>query len=150
MQGTSSVQHCLPPLAAVFSFPRQDRELAAIIDSIIGSGEYGVAVVFKNIRKALAEGEGERNRMEMQTLSGLVGTGITLLEALLVMAKQKNLGLLKQQKLRSLLEEYQKLFEDIELFSEDISAEDCFRAACTGKAFADLNTPEEDAAWRAL
>ena len=150
MQGSSSVQNCLPPLASVFSFPRQDFELSARVDAIITAGEYAVSVVFMNIRAALAEGEGGRLPMEMETLSGLTGTGITLLESLLATAGQKNIEPLKQEKLRSLLEEYKKLFEDIELFSGDISAEDCFRAACAGKAFSDLNTPEEDAAWRDL
>jgi len=150
MQGTSSVQHCLPPLAAVFSFPSQDFEFFARLDAIIASGEYAVSVVFKNIRGALAEGEGGVNPVEMKTLSGLAGTGITILEALLAMSGQKNTDPVKQEKLRALLEEYKKLFEDIELFSEDISAEDCFHAAHAGKAFADLNTPEEDAAWRDL
>jgi hypothetical protein len=150
MQGSSSVQHCLSPLASVFSFPRQDFEFSARVDAIIDAGEYAVSVVFMNIRTALAEGEGGRIPMEMETLSGLAGTGITLLEAFLATAGQKNIEPLKQEKLRSLLEEYKKLFEDIELFSGDISAEDCFRAAYAGKAFSDLNTAEEDAAWRDL
>ena len=150
MQNTSSVQRCLPPLAAVFSFPSRDVEFSALVDTIIDSGEYGVAVVFKHIRTALADGEGERNPLEMKTLSGLTGTGITLLEALLAISKQKRIHPLKQEKLLYLLEEYKKLFEDIELFSEDISAEDCSRAAYMGKAFSDLNTPEEDTAWRDL
>ena len=150
MQVFSTVQHCLPPLAAVFSFPRQDFELSARIDAIIAAGDYAVSVVFKRIREALAEGEGGRNPVEMDTLSGLTGTGVTLLEALFAMAVQKNVESLKQAKLRFLLEEYKRLFEDIELFAEDISAEHCFRAAFAGKALSDLNTPEEDAAWRDL
>ena len=148
MQGSSSVQQCLPPLAAVFSFPSQDVEFSARVDTIIGAGEYAVSVVFKRIREALAEGE--RNPIEMGTLGGLAGTGITLLETLLAMAWQKDIEPAKQAKLRSLLEEYKALFEDIELFSGDISAEDCFRAAWAGEAFACLNTHEEDAAWRDL
>jgi hypothetical protein len=150
MQSFSSVQDCLPPLASVFSFPRQDLEFPARIDAIIAAGEYAVSVVFMNIRVALAAGEDERIPMGMETLSGLTGTGITLLESLLAVAGPKNIEPLKQEKLRSLLEEYKKLFEDIELFSGDISAEDCFRAASTGKAFSDLSTPEENAAWRDL
>ena len=150
MQGTSSVQHCLPPLAALFSFPIRDVEFSNRINDIISSGEYGVSVVFKHIRAALAAGEGGRNPLEMETLSGVVGTGITLFETLLAIAQQKNVNPLQQKKLLTLLEEYKKLFEDIELFSKDISAEDCFRAAYMGKAFSDLNTPEEDAAWRDL
>ena len=150
MQGTSSVQQCLPPLAAVFSFPSQNFEFFARLDASIASGEYAVSVVFKNIRKALAEGEGGLNPVEMETLRGLTGTGITILEALLAMAEQKNTDPVKQEKLRALLAEYKKLYEDIALFSEDISAEDCFHAAYAGKAFADLYTPEEDAAWHDL
>lgn len=150
MQGISSVQHCLPSLAAVFSFPSQGFEFSARVDDIIASGEYGVSIVFRSIREALADGEGGRNPVEMETLSGLTGTGIAFLEALLIMAGQQNVEPLKQEKLRALLEEYKKLFEDIELFSEDISAEDCFRAACAGEAFSDLNTLKEDAAWRDL
>jgi hypothetical protein len=103
-----------------------------------------------NIRAALAAGEGGRIPVEMATLSGLTGTGITLLEAFLATSGQKNIEPVKQERLRSLLEEYKKLFEDIEFFSGDISAADCFRAAYTGKALSDLNTPEEDAAWRDL
>jgi hypothetical protein len=86
----------------------------------------------------------------METLAGVVGTGITLLETHLAVAGQKNTDPLKVEKLRTLLEEYKKLFEDIELFSRDISAEDCFSATLAGKALSDLNTPEEDAAWRDL
>ena len=140
----------MPSLAAVFSFPDWDAKFFTQIDRIIASGEYGISVVFNNIREALADGEGERDPVEMKTLTGVIGTGITLLEALLVMAGQKDVTPLKQEKLRVLLEEYKNLFEDIELFSEDISAEDCFRAACAGGALSDLNTPEEDAAWRDL
>jgi len=148
MQISSSVQHSLPPLAAVFSFPGQDFELSARIDTVIAAGEHAVAVVFKDIRAALAEGEGERNPIAMETLAGLAGTSITLLETHLAMAK--NAPPLKRTQLRFLIEEYKKLFEDIELFATDISADDCFRAACAGKAFSDLNTPEEDAVWRDL
>jgi cell division protein FtsB len=92
----------------------------------------------------------ERNPLEMKTLSGLTGTGITLLEAFIATAGQRNISSAQQEKLRVLCEEYKKLFEDIELFSDDISAADCFRAAIAGTAFSDLNTPEEDAAWRDL
>ena len=150
MQGASNVQHCLPPLAAVFSFPIRDGAFSDRIDDIISSGEYAVSVVFKHIRAALADGEGGRNPREMETLSGVAGTGITLLETLLATVKQKNIEPAKQEKLSALLEEYKKLFEDIALFSEDISAEDCSRAAYLGKAFSDMNTPEENAAWRDL
>ena len=149
MQGTSSAQHCLPSLAAVFSFPSPDLEFSARIDSIIASGECAVSVVFKCIREGLAGGEGERSPTEMRILVGLIGTGITLLEAYLVIAEQKNLASLKQAKLRSLLEEYRNLLEDIELFSRDVSTEDCFRAACLlclEHTLSDMNTPEDDAA----
>ena len=150
MQGSFSVERCLPPLAAVFSFPRQDFEFSVKVDSVIAAGEYAVSVVFKQIREALAAGEGGESPITMGTLSGLTGTGIAVFETFLAMGAQKNLAPLKQAKLRSLLEEYKKLFEDIELFSEDISADECFHAACAGKAFSDLNTPEEGDAWRDL
>lgn len=150
MLATSNMQHCLPALAAVFNFSSHDIDLNAQIDRIIASGEYGVSVVFKDLRKALARGEGELNPMEMETLKGLIGTGITLLEALLAMPAQQNVIFIKQQKLHTLLDEYKKLFEDIELFATDISAADCFNSAILGAAFSDLNTSEEDTIWRDL
>jgi hypothetical protein len=148
MLSSASVQRYLPPLAAVFSFPRKGIELSARIDDIINGGEYVVSVVFMHVRETLAEGKWPP--AEMAILRGLTGTGITLFETLLAMTKQRHVAPVKQAKLRALLEEYNKLFEDIALFSDDISAEDCFRAACAGDAFSDMNTPEEDAAWRDL
>lgn len=148
MQASTNVQHSLPPLAAAFSFPGLDSEFSARIDTVIAAGEHAVAVIFKDIRAALAEGEGERNPEAMQTLAGLMGTGITLLETHLAMAE--NAPPLKRAQLCSLLDEYKKLFEDIELFAADIPAADCFLASCVGAAFSDLNTPEEDALWQDL
>ena len=150
MQSATNVQHCLPPLAAAFSFPSKSFDFADRVDVAISAAEHAVSVVFKRVRDALADGEGERNPLAMETLSGVIGTGISLLEALLDMAGQKKVEPAKQARLRSLLEEYKNLFEDIELFSTDITAEDCFRAACMGEAFSDLHTPEEDAAWQDL
>jgi len=121
----NSVQHCLPPLATVFSFPNQGFDkFSAKVDEIIASGEYGISVVFNNIREALADGEGERDPVEMETLAGVIGTGITLLEAIVFMAEQRDIKPLKQEKLRMLLKEYKNLFEDIKMFSQNISAED--------------------------
>jgi hypothetical protein len=150
MRAFSSVKHCLPPLAEAFSFSSRDVEFSARIDAVVAAGGHAVSVVFTHIRKALAEGRGETDNLEMEILAGLVGTGVTLLEALLVISEGKNIGSVKQAELRVLLKEYKNLYEDIEMFSTDISADECCRAAFAGKAFSGLNTPEEDAAWRAL
>jgi hypothetical protein len=150
MQAFPSVKHCLPPLASAFSFPSRDDKFSAHIDSLIAGGKYAASVVFPHIREALAEEQSATDSLEMETLAGLAGTSITLIEALLAMCKDKNIGATKQAELRVLLKEYRNLFEDIEMFSTDISAEDCCRAAFAGKAFSDLDTPEEDAAWRDL
>ena len=143
------IEHCLPPLAAVFSFPGQNTELSSRLDAIIIAGEYATSVVFKSIREALADGEGGSSPMEMEILSGVMGTGVTLLETAIAI-RQKDMDATKLKKLYALLEEYKKLFEDIELFSRDIPSEDCLRASCAGKVYSDLNTPEEDDAWRDL
>ncbi|MDR2800513.1 MAG: hypothetical protein LBB52_04500 [Desulfovibrio sp.] len=150
---TSRLSHCLPPLAATFSFPH--RSFSEIfnesIDTLIKSGEYGVPVVFKNIRGALAESDdsGAKDE-EIEALVGITGTCVTLLESLCLMTEQKNIAPKKQAKLRFLLSEYKKLLEDLELFSGDITAEECFRAAYVSGASSGWDTPEEDAAWRDL
>jgi hypothetical protein len=150
MQAFPSVKHCLPPLASAFSFSSRDVGFSARIDAIIADGKYAASVIFPHIREALAGGQVDMDPLEMETLTGLIGTGITLIGALLAMCKEKNIGAVKQAELRALFKEYKNLFEDIEMFSTDISAEDCCRAAFAGKAFSDLDTPGEDAAWRDL
>jgi hypothetical protein len=140
----------LPYLARVFSFPRRDFEdiFSVGVDAIIEAGEHAVSVVFKDIRGLLANGLKTHEEVTgFETLAGVIGTGITLLEALRALADSKNVSAEKRQKISFLLSEYRNIFEDIALFSGDISADDCFRAACAGSPWA---SPEEDAAWRDL
>jgi hypothetical protein len=153
MESALTIRDCLPPLAAAFSFPRQDFDhlFRDKLDAVISAGDFGVAVVFPDIRTILGHEQREsKNSVELSVLAGVIGTGVTLLEALCATARKKGIASAKQQKLHNLLAEYQKIFEDVELFSGDITAEDCFNAACASGSLSDWHRPEEDAAWQNL
>jgi len=119
----SSVQHCLRDLAAVFNFPSKEVPFSFSnrVDRIISSGEYAVSVTFKSIRKVIADGEVERNPVDMSTLQCMTGTGIAFLEATITVAEQNAVDPLKREKLSLFLKEYKKLFDDIAL-SDDIDS----------------------------
>jgi hypothetical protein len=150
---SSSLRDFLPPLAAAFNIPRQDFGDLFLnkIDAIIVGVDHVVSTTFPDVRDFLSQDPGiQPDSEKLKSLTGVIGTGVTLLEALCEMGRQKNIDADRLVKLRSLLDEYKKLFEDIELFSEDISAEDCFIAACESGVLSDWNKPEEDAAWQDL
>ncbi|MDR3176110.1 MAG: hypothetical protein LBU06_06215 [Desulfovibrio sp.] len=150
MESTMPLRDCLPPLAAAFSFPRQplDSLLQDKLDAVISAGDFVVSAIFPDIRTIL--GHERLNAGEAQSLSGMVGTGVTLLKALCATARKKNIDPAKRKKLHNLLDEYQKLFEDIELFAGDITAEDCFRVACASGVLSDWCRAEEETAWQDL
>jgi hypothetical protein len=154
MESATTLRACLPPLAAVFSFPRQDFDtlFRDKLDAIISAGDFAVSVFFPDIRTILGHEQRELKdaAVEFSVLTGLIGTGVTLLEALCAMARKKGIASAQQQKLRNLLAEYQKIFEDVELFSGDITAKDCFNAADASGSLSDWHRNEEDAAWQNL
>lgn len=150
MHGCATVQQCLPPLAATFCLPSDDIAYPARIDRILQGGEHTVNVVFPHVRDALAHGADMYDSLQMQALQGVVGTGITLLDALTETAEARGIDAARRAKLQSLLEAYKNLFEDIELFSGDISAEDCLLACSNGILRPELESAEENAAWRDL
>lgn len=145
MQALSTVQQCLTPLATAFCLPSKNVAFTRGIERLLAGGEHAVSVVFPHIRDALAHGAGAYDPQEMEALSGVIGTGVTLLKVLLS-RRSASIAPLRRAKLRALLGAYRDMLEDIEMFASDITAADCFRAT----SFPDLETPAEDAAWRDL
>lgn len=150
MQECATVQQCLPPLASAFCLPSEGIAYPRRIDRILAGGEHTVTAIFPHVRDALAHGASAYDPLEMQALQGVVGTGITLLAALVETADERGVDAARRAKLHSLLEEYQKLLEDIELFSGDISAADCLLATGSGILRSELETAEENAVWSDL
>lgn len=150
MQECVTVQQCLPPLASAFCLPPEGIAHPRGIDRILAGGAHTVTVIFPHVRDALAHGNGAYDPLQMQALQGVVGTGITLLDALVETAGERSIDAARRARLQSLREEYQKLFEDIELFSGDIPAADCLCAAGNGILRPELESAEENAAWRDL
>lgn len=150
MLDCTTVQKCLPSLAAAFCLPPEDPGHPAWIERIIAGGEYATRRIFPHVREALAHGSDAYDPLEMESLRGVVGTGITLLEATANFVEEKSVDAAPRTKLRFLLEEYQKLFEDIELFSGDISSADCLLATSNGILRHELESAEENAVWRDL
>lgn len=146
MQECATVQECLPPLASAFCLPNGGIASVRWLDRILVAGEYAVTAIFPHVRDALAQSSGQQ--LEMRALQGVVGTGITFLDTVLLSADERGIDPALRTKLRSLLEEYQKLFEDIELFSDDILASDCL--AALGAGCSGLESAKEDEAWRDL
>lgn len=150
MQQCAIAQQYLSPLASAFCLPSEDIACLQRVDFVLERGEEAVTTLFPHVREALAIGTDAYEPLEMQTLQGVIGTGITLLDAVVETAEEKGIDSTRRAKLQALLEEYQKLFEDIELFSTDILAEDCLLAASQGILRQEFESGEENAVWRDL